>query len=67
VSAALSFFCAFKLGLIPTETHPGPAAQVALNLLPLAAMAAAVICAVLLSIRFYRAIVKRFFSDRIPN
>jgi hypothetical protein len=58
-SGLVLFFAPFRLGLIPTETYPGTAARVALNLLPLAAMAAAVICAVLLSLRFYRGFTKR--------
>ena len=67
VGGLVLFFAPFRLGLIPTETYPGTAARVMLNLLPMAAMAIALICAVFLSRRFYRAFAKRFLSDRISN
>jgi hypothetical protein len=58
----------FRLGLIHIpETDPGTAARWALNLFPLAAMAATLVGALLLSIRFYRKLSKRFLPDRISN
>ena len=55
----------FRFGLIHIpDTDPDSAARWALNLFPLTAIAATLIGALLLSIRFYREFSKRFLPDR---
>ena len=68
VGGVVLFFAPIRLGLIPIpNTYSGTAARWALNLLPLAVMAAALIGATFLSRRFYRSLMKRFLSDQISN